>query len=96
MADRLALFSGRSDKMVICYVTKTGNCQKSCGPLGTNRFGVTQQRLALALRDFYGLIITTDGILSKQFITCILTPTQHSQMLPFGGTVPQLQTSHIG
>ena len=34
MADRLAQFSGRSDKMVIFYVTKTGNCQKSCGPLG--------------------------------------------------------------
>ena len=36
MADRLALFSGRSDKPVIFYVTKTGNCQKSCGPLGFN------------------------------------------------------------
>ena len=34
MADRLALFSGRSDKMVIFYVIRTGNCQKSCGFLG--------------------------------------------------------------
>ena len=42
------------------------------------------------LRDFYGLIITTDGILSKQFITCILklaNHAQHSQMLPFGTSV---------
>ena len=30
------------------------------------------------LRDFYGLIVITDGILSKQFITCILKLANHA------------------